>query len=28
VPNSSTTNGTQLQLYDCNGTRAQEWQQR
>jgi hypothetical protein len=26
VPNSITTNGTQLQLWDCNGTGAQTWQ--
>jgi hypothetical protein len=26
VPNSVTTNGTQLQLWDCNGTGAQNWQ--
>ncbi|HJP77779.1 MAG TPA: RICIN domain-containing protein [Pseudonocardiaceae bacterium] len=24
-PNSSTTEGTQLQIYDCNGTNAQQW---
>jgi hypothetical protein len=24
-PNSSTTSGTQLQLYTCNGTGAQDW---
>ena len=25
VPNSSTTNGTQLQLWDCNGNSNQRW---
>jgi hypothetical protein len=25
IPASSTTNGTQLQIYDCNGTGAQNW---
>jgi len=24
-PGSSTTDGTQLQLFDCNGTAAQQW---
>ncbi|MFC0844232.1 RICIN domain-containing protein [Streptomyces noboritoensis] len=24
-PGSSTTDGTQLQIYDCNGTNAQKW---
>jgi hypothetical protein len=24
-PNSSTTEGTQLQLWDCNGSNAQQW---
>lgn len=25
VPSSNTSNGTNLQLYDCNGTAAQQW---
>ena len=25
VPNSNTTDGTRLQLWDCNGTNAQKW---
>ncbi|WP_254909893.1 RICIN domain-containing protein, partial [Micromonospora sp. NBS 11-29] len=25
VPNGSTTNGTQVQLYDCTGAAAQTW---
>ena len=25
VPGASTTNGTQVQLWDCNGTNAQRW---
>jgi hypothetical protein len=25
VPGASTTNGVQLQIYDCNGTAAQAW---
>jgi len=25
VPSSSTANGTQVQIYDCNGTTAQSW---
>ncbi|MBV1855578.1 ricin-type beta-trefoil lectin domain protein [Catellatospora tritici] len=25
VPNSSTVNGTQLQIFDCNGSSAQRW---
>jgi hypothetical protein len=25
VPNSSTTPGTRVQIYDCNGTTAQQW---
>jgi hypothetical protein len=24
-PNSTTTNGTQLQIYDCNNSTAQAW---
>jgi hypothetical protein len=24
-PNSATTNGTQLQIYTCNGSAAQNW---
>ncbi len=24
-PNSSTTEGTRLQIYTCNGTAAQKW---
>jgi hypothetical protein len=24
-PNSSTTNGAQLQIYTCNGSGAQNW---
>ena len=24
-PNSTTSNGTQLQIYDCNTTNAQTW---
>ncbi|WP_255945131.1 endo-1,4-beta-xylanase [Streptomyces odontomachi] len=27
VPNSSTTDGTQVQLYDCNGGTNQQWEQ-
>lgn len=26
LPNASTTNGNRLQLWDCNGTSAQQWQ--
>jgi hypothetical protein len=28
VPGSSTANGAQLQLWDCNGTGAQTWRTR
>ncbi|MFF9640022.1 ricin-type beta-trefoil lectin domain protein [Kitasatospora aureofaciens] len=28
VSGSNTGNGTQVQLYDCNGTGAQQWQHR
>jgi streptogrisin C len=25
VPGSNTTNGSQLQIWECNGTAAQRW---
>ena len=28
IASGGTTNGTQIQLYDCNGSGAQQWQQR